>query len=371
MDRIGALVSRARILVVDDEETNLRLLRRILEKEGCSEVRTISEGSNVPALVDEFEPDLVLLDLHMPPPDGYAILRELKSRMAAPGGVAVLILTGDGTREAKRNALTLGARDFLEKPFDAAEALLRIKNILETRFLHLELARQNALLETRVEERTKELLQSQIETLERLARASGVRDDETGRHTQRVGELAGAIATALGLTQKLVELIARAAPLHDVGKIGIPDAILLKPGKLTPEETSVMHTHTMEGAKILSGGLSDVVRMAERIALNHHEHWDGTGYPQGLAGEAIPLEARIVSVADCVDALTHNRPYRHSKPIEFVADELLRCRGSQFDPAVVDALIASKALRRVSVSPPRPWPALELSQHFAATAVVG
>lgn len=369
MDRINSLVSRARILVVDDEETNLRLLRRILEKEGCTAIQTTSDGSRVTSLVDAFDPDLLLLDLHMPPPDGYAILRALGDRMAGPSGPAVLILTGDGTRDAKRNALTLGASDFLEKPFDSTEALLRIRNILEMRFLHRELAQQNSLLETRVEERTKELLQSQVETLERLARASSVRDDETGRHTQRVGQLAGTIAEALGLTSRLVELIRRAAPLHDVGKIGIPDAILLKPGPLSPEETSVMRTHTMEGARILSGGFSDVVRMAERIALNHHEHWDGSGYPQGLAGDAIPLEARIVSVADCVDALTHNRPYRHSKPIEYVNDELCRCRGTQFDPAVIDALLECNALRRVSVSPPHPWPAADFDiRHFSATA---
>ena len=367
MKRIGALISRARILVVDDEETNLRLLRRILENEHCNAVRTTTEGSRVAAIVDEFDPDLVLLDLRMPPPDGFEILRELQSRMTGPGGLAVLVLTGDGTREAKRNALMLGAKDFLEKPFDSAEALLRISNILEARFLQRELAQQNALLETRVQERTGELLQSQIEALERLARTSEVRDDETGRHTQRVGELSGAIAAALGLAPKVVELIRESAPLHDVGKIGIPDAILLKPGILTPEETLVMRTHTTAGAKILSGGLSDVVRMAERIAMSHHEHWDGTGYPHGLAGEAIPLEARIVTVADSVDALTHNRPYRHSRPIEYVVDELGRCRGSQFDPQVVDALISSGVLRRVIVSSPRPWPAFEL-RDFAATA---
>lgn len=358
MTRTGVMIARAKILVVDDQEQNLRLLRRILEKEGCEQIRETTEGSEVVGIVSEFKPDLVLLDLHMPDPDGFEILRSLHLRLSGPRGLAVLVLTGDATRESKRTALSLGARDFLAKPFDAAEALLRIGNILETRFLYQELERQNARLETHVRERTADLEESQIETLERLARASEVRDDETGRHTQRVGELSGAIAWTYGLNHRVVELIRMAAPLHDVGKIGIPDAILLKPSGLSPEELAVMRSHTMNGARILSGGKSDLIQMAERIALNHHEKWDGSGYPNGLKGAAIPIEARIVAVADCVDALTHNRPYRPSKPIDMVVDEVKRCSGSQFDPDVVTALIRSGVLRTVAVSPPKPWAAI-------------
>ncbi len=355
INRVGGLIRRAKILIVDDLEENLRLLRRILEKEGCEQIRETTEGREVVGIVEEFEPDLVLLDLHMPGSDGFEILRSLKPKLSGPRGLAVLMLTGDSSREAKRSALGLGARDFLEKPFDSGEALLRIGNILETRYLYQELEQQNALLEIRVRERTADLEESQSETLERLARASEVRDDETGRHTQRVGELSAAIGWAYGSSSRMVELLRKAAPLHDVGKIGIPDAILLKPSGLSPEELAVMRSHTSNGARILSGGKSELMQMAERIALNHHEHWDGSGYPKGLKGTEIPVEARIVAVADCVDALTHNRPYRPSRPIETVIDEVRKCSGTQFDPEVVAALIKSGALRTVVVSPPKPW----------------
>ena len=271
----------------------------------------------------------------MPPPDGFEILRMLAPRIDGP---PVLVLTGDGSTEAKRVALSLGARDFLQKPFDNAEALLRIRNLLETRFLYRALETQNAMLEVRVDERTQELEQSRIEILERLSRVAEIRDDETGRHTQRVGELSAVLAAALGLGSERVEVIRRAAPLHDLGKIGIPDSILLKPDRLTPEETAVMRTHTTMGAALLSGGKSEVMVVAERIALSHHERWDGGGYPHRLAASAIPLEARIVAVADCVDALTHNRPYRAALSIDLVFEEVRRSAGYHFDPDVVDAL---------------------------------
>ena len=368
MERLRPFVAKGRILVIDDELANLRLFRRILEREGCCAVHTLSSGHDVERVIEEFNPDLILLDLHMPPPDGFEILQRLGDAIHGPMGIPVLMLTGDATKDSKRTALSLGAREFLSKPFDAAEALLRIGNMIETRFLHRELAIQNVLLETRVSERTSELQQSQNETLERLARASEVRDDETGRHTQRVGELSAAIAWALGLGQRKVELITRAAPLHDVGKLGIPDAILLKPGPLTPEETAMMRTHTTAGARILSGGRSELMQMAEQIALSHHERWDGDGYPHKLRGEEIPIEARIVALADCVDALTHNRPYRESRSMDYVIVEVKRCSGSHFDPAVVNALMRSGALTGVVVSPPKPWPVTQLRTPPRGTA---
>jgi putative two-component system response regulator len=340
MAALADLADQARILVVDDEETNLRLLTRILSKDGYRNIRCVARSDEIEGVVDEFEPDLILLDLHMPGLDGYEVLRRLGPQINGPGLIGVLVLTGDGSSEAKLNALKLGARDFLSKPFDATEALLRIRNLLETRFLHRQLAAQNARLEVRVRQRTSALEKSQIEILERLARTAEIRDDETGRHTYRVGEMSGALASVLGLTGKDVDLIRRAAPLHDVGKIGIPDSILLKPGGLTPEETALMRTHTVIGAQILSGGSSDLIMVAERIALSHHERWDGGGYPQGIAGTAIPIEARIVSVADCVDALANNRPYRRAQPMEAVMDEVTRCSGTQFDPEVVDAMVS-------------------------------
>ena len=346
-----------RILVLDDEETNLRLLRRILEKAGYGPIETLTSGRDIEKVVEEFRPHLMLLDLHMPEIDGFAVLQALSAQIHGTQMLPVLMLTGDASAEAKRRALSLGARDFVEKPFDAQEALLRIHNLLETRFLYGRLAEQNAELETRVLERTSELRNSQMEILERLARAGEIRDDETGRHTQRVGELSGAIAEALGLDQSIVNLISAAAPLHDVGKIGIPDAILLKARPLTPEETAIMRLHTTVGAKILSGGKSEVMQVAERIAQSHHERWDGTGYPDRTAAERIPIEARIVAVADCVDAMTHNRPYRSSWPLQRVIDEVTQSAGSHFDPAIVDALMRH-CRSRIIASPPHPWPAV-------------
>jgi putative two-component system response regulator len=349
----------ARILVVDDEEMNRRLLKRILDKDGYSGVTVIDNGRDIEKLVDDLDPHLVLLDLNMPSPDGFEILQRLAPKIGGPALLSVLILTGDSTPETKRKALLLGARDFLAKPFDATEALLRIRNLLETKFLYRQLADQNVNLEMRVDERTAELQQSQNETLERLARAAEIRDDETGRHTQRVGELSGAIARSLGLGDHFIGLISRAAPLHDVGKIGIPDSILLKPGQLTLEETALMRSHTTIGARVLSGGKSEVMQMAERIALSHHERWDGDGYPQRLLGAEIPIEARIVTVADCVDALTHNRPYRMSWPLAQALEEIESCSGSHFDPEVVESLLTTECKRRIVASPPHPWPAVK------------
>ncbi|HLA15233.1 MAG TPA: HD domain-containing phosphohydrolase, partial [Gemmatimonadaceae bacterium] len=198
---------------------------------------------------------------------------------------------------------------------------------------------QNESLEHRVTDRTRELEEAQVEILQRLAAAAEFRDDDTGEHTHRVGHMAALIATGLGLSAPHVDLIRRAAPLHDVGKIGIPDSILLKPGRLTREERRIMQTHATIGAAMLAGGNSTLVQMAERIARSHHERWDGKGYPDGSAGELIPIEARIVAVADFLDALAHNRPYRPAWPLEKALAKIAAERGGHFDPAVVDAIL--------------------------------
>jgi putative two-component system response regulator len=334
----------ARILVVDDEEQNVRLLERTLARAGFTEFRSTTDPRRAPALYAEYRPDLVLLDLHMPDRDGFGVLEDLAGARADDEYVPVLVLTADPSAEVKLRALAMGAKDFLAKPFDAHEVVARIRNLLETRALYRALAAQNASLEQRVRERTRELEEAQLEVLERLAAAVECRDDDTGQHTHRVGELAAWLATALALPADQVELIRRAAPLHDVGKVGIPDAILRKPGRLTPRERQVIQTHATIGARILAGGRSDLVRIAERIARSHHERWDGAGYPDGLVGEQIPLEARIVAVADVVDALTCARPYRPAWALDAVRDLLRDGRGTHFDPAVVDALLGDALL---------------------------
>jgi putative two-component system response regulator len=327
--------SAARILVVDNEAANVRTLSRILSVAGYTNVVATTDPTRVLALFAEQEPDLVLLDLHMPVLDGVAVLERLAEVTAPQSYLPVLVLTGDSSQQARRRALSKGAKDFVTKPFEVDEVLLRIRNLLETRFLHREIATENVVLEQRVKERTADLESAHLETLERLAAAAEFRDDDTGRHTERVASISALLGRAAGLDDEQVELLRRAAPLHDLGKIGIPDAILRKPGPLTPEEWEVMKTHTTAGARILGGGKSRVIRLAEEIALSHHERWNGSGYPEGRAGEAIPLAARIVAVADVFDALTSDRVYRKAWAPDDVLDYLQGHAGEHFDPALV------------------------------------
>jgi putative two-component system response regulator len=223
------------------------------------------------------------------------------------------------------------------------EVLLRIHNLLKTRMLHLQLSEQNQVLDEKVRERTLRLEEAQVEILERLAAAAEYRDDATGKHTKRVGQFSGMIAHALQLPTAEVDLIRQASPLHDVGKIGIPDSILLKPGKLTDDEFEVMKTHTTIGARMLANGQSALTQMAQCIALSHHERWDGTGYPGRIKGEEIPLVGRIVTVADVFDALIHERPYKAAWPMQEALAEIERQSGHQFDPRVATAFLASQA----------------------------
>ena len=325
-------IQNANILIVDDHEANVALLEACLRDVGnYQNVRTTTDPREVFLLYAESPPDLILLDWLMPELGGLEVLKQLH-QISPPGTyLPVLVLTADITPETKRAALEAGAKDFVTKPFDQLEVLLRIRNLLETRFLYTN-------LEHLVLERTKEVEDAQAEILERLAVGGEYRDDMTGQHTKRVGNMAAQLATRVGLSQLEADLIGRAAPLHDVGKIGIPDAILLKPGRHTPEEFDQMKAHTSIGAKILSNGRSSLVHLAEVIALSHHERWDGTGYPNGLCGEDIPLEARIVAVADVFDALTHERPYKAAWSVEEALEEIRLQSMRQFDPRVVSAL---------------------------------
>jgi len=329
----------AKILIVDDQNTNVCLLQGIFKKWGYRNIVATNDARRVPHLFGMLQPDLILLDLMMPDMDGFQVMQHLSELVPRGTYFPMLVLTADATPEAKLRALSMGAKDFLTKPFDEAEVLLRIKNLLETRFLHLQIQRQNQILEEKVQERTGELEQAQFEILERLAVAAEYRDDDTGQHTRRVGYVSALLARASGLPQEEIELIERVAPLHDVGKIGIPDDILLKPARLTSQEFEVMKTHTMIGARILSGGRSDVVRMAQTIALTHHERWDGAGYPQRLKGEAIPRVGRIVALADTFDALIHKRPYKVAWDYEKAVAELKVQSGKQFDSQIVEAFL--------------------------------
>jgi len=345
--RDGTL-KQARILIVDDQEATTRLLEELLRRGGYTGLRSTTDPRTVPALFAEFQPDLILLDLRMPGLDGFGVMETLKPLIPPETYVPVLVLTADITSEAKQRALASGAKDFLAKPFDFTEVLLRIRNLLETRFLHLQLQHHNQILEARVRARTQDLENAKIEILERLALAAEYRDDLTGRHTQRVGQAARGLAKALGLSADQVELIRRAAPLHDVGKIGIPDHILLKPHDLTPDEFEVLKAHTTIGARILSGSRFPLLQLAAEIALAHHERWDGKGYPQGLKGEAIPLAGRIVAVVDAFDAMTNDRPYRKALSRPQALGILGRGAGSQWDKQVVEAFASMQVAQQTS-----------------------
>jgi putative two-component system response regulator len=328
-----AVLRNSRILLVDDIEANLRLLTTILSRAGCTNVASTQDSRDVPLLLEKFKPDLLLLDLHMPHKDGVELLEEIRDQMASAEYLPILVLTGDLSAEARERTLAAGARDFVTKPFDRTEVLLRIRNLLETRHLHLQLTNQNARLEQRVMERTAELRRAQESILDVLGRAAEYRDDDTSQHTDRVGKISARLAERLGLSATETARLEPAARLHDIGKIGVPDHVLLKAGKLTPAEMDIMKQHTVIGQGILQGQ-SATMRLAASVALTHHERWDGGGYPHGLAGESIPLEARIVAIADVFDALTHDRPYRPAWDRAAALEELRRDNGA-FRPACV------------------------------------
>src|SRR5215510_8641483 len=327
----------ARILIVDDEAVNIEILQRILNRAGFSRVESTTDSREASGLYVQHRPDLILLDLHMPHLDGFEVMDQL-NEIAEASYLPILILSGDLTPEARREALSRGAKDFVGKPFMPDELVLRIRTLLETRLLYLQIQSQNERLEAKVRERTRALEAAQIEILERLAVAAEFRDDNTGQHTQRVGQMSALVARQLGLPDSQVALIRRGAELHDVGKIGVPDSVLLKIGKLTPEEFEIVKTHTTIGARILSGGKFPLLRLSEEIAFTHHERWDGSGYA-GIRGSDIALAGRIVAVADVFDALTQQRPYKPAWPVGEAIAEIDCQRGKQFDPDIVDAFL--------------------------------
>jgi putative two-component system response regulator len=333
----GPQFSEARILVVDDEPANVLLIERLLERWGYERVTSTTDSTQVISLAEQERPHLLLLDLSMPTPDGFEVMKLLAERYAGGNRFPVLVLTADASASTRERALSSGASDFLTKPFDRTEVRLRVQNLLSTHLLQLELASHNDLLEQRVRERTKELEDARREILARLALAGEYRDDATHQHAQRVGRTTALLAQELGLPDGEVELMRRAAPLHDIGKVGVPDTILLKPGRLTEDEFEVVKGHTVIGSKILAESVSSALRAGEVIAHSHHERWDGGGYPAGLAGDEIPLSGRLVAVADVFDALTHERPYKSAWSCQDAVAEVRRVAGAQLDPNVVEA----------------------------------
>lgn len=333
----GDLAVDSEVLVVDDEYANVAIAERILKRNGFTRVRTLTEPRRFEAVFDEQRPDVILLDLHMPGIGGLEVLAEIRRLKGSAEYLPTLILTGDASASARKEALAAGAIDFITKPLDETEVVLRVLNYLEVRRLHLRIVARASELDDLVRRRTAELEREQTEAFSRLNLVSEFRDDETHQHTMRVGVSSGLLAAAVGQGADFADLMTRAAPLHDIGKIGIPDSILLKPGRLTLEELAVMRSHCSIGVRIIGETRSRELAMARVIAQTHHERWDGSGYPEGLRGEGISLAGRIVAVCDVFDALIHNRPYKRAWSIDRALEEIAAGGGRHFDPELCTA----------------------------------
>lgn len=333
------LKAPARILIVDDVPANIRLLERLLTNEGYH-VQGVSSGADALKAIASTPPDLVLLDVMMPHMNGFEVTEQLKSADTT-SHIPVILVTAADDKDVHVKGLAAGAEDFLTKPIKTPELLLRVRNLLRLKDNHDTLEQHRDLLERRVNERTEALHHSYRDSIYLLTQAAELRDNETGLHIKRISHYCQALAASLGLDKDFQEQIFFASAMHDIGKIGIPDAILLKQGPLTAEEWQVMRTHTTLGAEILTGSTSSYIVMGKDIALSHHERWDGSGYPHGLAGEDIPLAARIMSVCDVYDALRSQRPYKkpsdHIKALKvlLVGDE--RTQPNHFDPNILAA----------------------------------
>ncbi len=325
----------ARILIIDDQKLHSFFLKEILQQQGYKNILCLMDPLKAVGTSHEFIPDLIILDILMPQLDGFQVMQQLHG-FRREHYLPILAISADKSSNIRMRALESGATDFLHKPFESIEIVVKIRNMIELRILHNQISSQNKILEFKVNERTKELRFTQYDIIRRLAQAAEFRDGDTGIHILRMSQYAKVLGEALGLSPVECDLLHHASPLHDVGKIGIPDSILLKPGKLTEEEFEVMKTHTTIGAKILAGSDSPVMKIAEVIALTHHERWDGKGYPYGIKMDEIPFMGQICSICDVFDALTSPRPYKKAWSIAEAVEEIKRMRNLNFNPLIVD-----------------------------------
>ena len=362
-------IRNARILIVDDEPANVRLLERVLQSAGYNNTVSTSDSRQVEALVEQQMPALLLLDLTMPRLDGFAVMASVKARLGEDEVLPILVLTADANAETRHRALKEGALDYVVKPLDALEVLLRVRNLLALEFLlgrereryaalqsahderALQLEQSNRMLEQANAELAsanahlqwahREIEMAQDEIVNRLVEAVEVRGENKGqtpeKNLNRVGQLAEDLAREMGLDARQIQLIRHAAPLHDIGKIGISDAVLLKPTELTPDEWDEVRSHVEIGAAMMSRSEIALMQMAQTIAYTHHERWDGQGYPSGLKGEETPIEGRILAVVDVFDALTTQRPYKEAWTVDQALLEIESQSARQFDPSVVRA----------------------------------
>ncbi|MHB8156452.1 MAG: response regulator [Desulfocucumaceae bacterium] len=350
--RSDKMSEKPKILLVDDEETNLSLFKALCQKLGY-DCLTASDGRQAVEMAASQNPDLIMMDVIMPEMDGFEATRILK-KDPATAQVPIIMVTGASSREDKLKGIACGANDFITKPVDVQELSLRIKNNLNVKQYHDFLKNYSLTLEQQVKERTVNLehalLQRDqaldtiktgyIDTIFRLTLAAEYKDGDTGKHIRRTSHYAKALALELGLDREFADTLYYAMPMHDIGKVGIPDSILLKPGPLTAEEWTVMKEHTAIGSRILSGSQSEILKMAQQIALTHHERWDGSGYPQKLSGEQIPLAGRIASLVDQYDAIRSRRAYKpgmdHAQALDILTKGDDRSHPGHFNPAIME-----------------------------------
>lgn len=331
----------AKVAICDDSITNVMMLSKLIRREGIQEVFGFTDPRR---LLEHMEGngkdiDLLLLDIEMPHLSGFEVMRSLRNGAQDKASFPILVVTGHHDKATRHQALQEGGNDFVTKPFDSTEVALRVNNLLRVQHSYRLQKNLAARMEIEVERRTQELNKAIDMLVNRLAMAGEMRDNETGLHVSRVGRYSRLLAEALSLPPEICFMIEKAAPLHDVGKIGIPDSILHKQGALSDAERKVMNTHAAKGAALLGNHDSMLIQMAASIALSHHEKWDGSGYPSGLKGESIPIEGRIVAISDVFDALTSARPYKTPWPADQAIEFIRWESGRHFDPRVVKAFM--------------------------------
>jgi len=330
--------TKSRILICDDSIINIVMLSGLVQEDPNVTADTTTDPCQVESKLAIQDYDLLILDLEMPHMSGFEVMACVRKHKKIDE-LPILIITGRQELEIRNKALSEGASDFITKPFDQTEVCLRVSNLLKVKQSLKIQKYHNDLLEQKVEQRTLELSKTTDNLIHCMAVAGDLRDTETALHVIRVGKYAGVLARLIGLPAEIAYMIEKTAPMHDIGKIGIPDRILLKQGKLNDDEKNIMNQHTQYGEKIFGTNDSLMIQMAKSIALNHHEHWDGTGYCSGLKGESIPIEGRITTIADVFDALTSKRPYKEAWTVDVAVQHLQDGAGCTFDPNLIDIFV--------------------------------